>query len=414
MATASSAPHVLHLSHQRPHQLEKGAVGAPHNLVRLDLHLDIEALHLVEGKLAKLRDQLDKLAKSKKILRKRLESSLGLLMWATSACPHLRPYLAPLYKDLRSGQGTLHQVFARGWQRFVDSLTPEAVVAHQLAGLWIPAGSKLLEVGSVSVQSKQDVTRIPPSHKPQWVRLADPACTEIHLRNESRHALRWLSACFQHDQLRTLRQSPLLLCMAAADAMAEGDAVGIGGWISTSTEFLWFSESWSMTEIRQHWPQLTKSAQPYIACFETLAQLALAMLAHRRLHSRHFNFVLPTASDNTAAEAGINKLFTAAEPLCTFLKLVACWSARHNVHLAVSHLAGEKNVWADELSRSKLQRFARRIADRDRIPLDMLARPQGVVALHPPHAAWAQPAGRTALSHMSCCMHRTPHKRSSA
>ena len=251
-------------------------------------HLDIEALRLVEGKLAKLRDQLEKLAKSKKILRKHLESSLGLLMWATSTCPHLRPYLAPLYKDLRSSQGTLHQVFARHWQRFVDSLTPDTVVSRQPAGLWVPAGSKLLEVGSVSVQSKQDVPRIPPSHKPQWVRLADPARTETHLRNESRHALLWLSSCFQHDQLRALRQSPLLRCMAAANAMAEGDAVGIGGWISASTAFLWFSESWSMTELRRHWPQLTKSAQPYIACFETLAQLALAMLAHRRLRSRHF------------------------------------------------------------------------------------------------------------------------------
>ena len=209
----------------------------------------------------------------------------------------------------------------------------------------------------------------------------------MHLRNERRQALTWLSACFQHDQLRTLRQSPLLRCMAAADAVAEGDAVGIGGWISASSDFFWFSESWTMTEIRSHWPQLTKSAQPYIACFETLAQLALAMIAHRRLHSRHFNFVLPTASDNTAAEAGINKLFTTTEPLCIFLKLVASWSARRNVRLAVSHLAGEKNVWADELSRSKLQRFAKRTAGRERIGL-------------PASAACglgAAPAGRTAL-----------------
>ena len=202
----------------------------------------------------------------------------------------------------------------------------------------------------------------------------------MHLRNESRQALTWLSACFQHDQLRTLRQSPLLRCMAAADAVAEGDAVGIGGWISASSDFFWFSESWTMTEIRSHWPQLTKSAQPYIACFETLAQLALAMIAHRRLHSRHFNFVLPTASDNTAAEAGINKLFTTTEPLCIFLKLVASWSARRNVRLAVSHLAGEKNVWADELSRSKCNALPNA--------------PQAgsaSVSLRPPHAAWAQP-----------------------
>ena len=54
-------------------------------------HLDIEALHLVEGKLAKLRDQLHRLAKSKKILRKHLESTLGLLMWPpalASTCDH--------------------------------------------------------------------------------------------------------------------------------------------------------------------------------------------------------------------------------------------------------------------------------------------------------------------------------------
>ena len=146
-----------------------------------------------------------------------------------------------------------------------------------------------------------------------------------------------------------------------------------------------------MTEVRHFWPELSKNAQAYIACFETLPQLALAMVTHRRVHSRHFKFVLPAASDNTAAEAGINKLFTTTEPLSRFLKLVASWSAQHNISLAVSHLAGEKNVWADELSRAKLQRFSSRTSDRERIPLDMLACPQGIVTLHPPHAAWAQP-----------------------
>ena len=179
--------------------------------------------------------------------------------------------------------------------------------------------------------------------------------------------------------------------LACCLTFLEGNTVGIGGWISAASEFFWFSESWSMTEVRRFWPELTKTAQAYISCFETLPQLALAMLAHRRLHSRHFKFVLPAASDNTSAEAGINKLFTTTEPLSRFLKLVASWSAQHNVHLAVSHLAGEKIVWADELSRSKLQRFARRTADRERFSLDMLACPQGIVTLHPPHAAWAQP-----------------------
>ena len=112
------------------------------------------------------------------------------------------------------------------------------------------------------------------------------------------------------------------------------------------------------------------------------------MLAFRRLQSKHFKFVLPSASDNTAAEAGINKLFTTTEPLSFFLKQVAAWSARHNVELAVTHLAGEKNQWADELSRNKLQRFRNRLTSRERISLACLSSPQGNVTLHPQVAAW--------------------------
>ena len=227
-------------------------------------HLDLECLRLVQAKLAKLRDQLNKLANSKKILRKLPESSLGLLMWATSTCQHLRPYLAPLYKDLRSSNGALRQIHARDWRRFRDSLSPTAVVTAPPPGMWLSANSRLLEVGSVTVTCKQDVPTVPPSRKPHWVRLSDPARAEVHLRNESRQALRWLLSCFTHDQLRTMRQSPVLRCMAAADAMAEGETVGVGRWISTSKQFLWFSETWLMTEVRKHWPALNKHAQAYI------------------------------------------------------------------------------------------------------------------------------------------------------
>ena len=258
-------------------------------------------------------------------------------------------------------------------------------MAKQPLGMWLTVGAQLLEVGSQKISCKADVPRIPPSHAPQWIRLADPSRQEIHLRNESRSALRWLSSCFAHDQLRTVRQAPQLHCLAAADAMAEGTKVGIGGWISTSQSFAWFSEQWDMTEVRQHWPHLTKKAQAYIACFETIAQLALAMTAVSRMHTKHFRFVLPAASDNTAAESGINRLFTTSEPLSGFLKTVAEWSAHSYVRLALTHLAGEKNVWADEFSRNCTHRFAHRTHERERISLAALASPKGTATLH---AAW--------------------------
>ena len=117
-----------------------------------------------------------------------------------------------------------------------------------------------------------------------------------------------------------------------------------------------------MTEIRSVWPTLQDTAQRYIACFETLAQLALAMVAHSTCSARRWSFTLPAASDNAPTEAGLDKLWSTAEPLGSFLKLAAAWAAKHHVDFQVTHLAGEKNAWADALSRNKQSVFQHRKA----------------------------------------------------
>ena len=38
---------------------------------------------------------------------------------------------------------------------------------------------------------------------------------------------------------------------------------------------------------------------------------------------------VPSSTDNTASEAGVNKLFTAAWPLQIFVQLVAAWAYKH-------------------------------------------------------------------------------------
>ena len=80
--------------------------------------------------------------------------------------------------------------------------------------------------------------------------------------------------------------------------MAEGDQVGIGGWVSTKHSLAWFAEAYTMEEIRAFWPFLTKDAQKCIACFETLAQLALAMTAQAHHGHSRLSLCLPTESDN--------------------------------------------------------------------------------------------------------------------
>ena len=75
------------------------------------------------------------------------------------------------------------------------------------------------------------------------------------------------------------------------------------------------------------------------------------------------------------------KLWSTAGVLGSFLKLAAAWAAKHHVDFQVTHLAGEKNVWADALSRHRTN-------ERCRFPLQSFLDPQGCVTLHPAGAAW--------------------------
>ena len=156
----------------------------------------------------------------------------------------------------------------------------------------------------------------------------------------------------------------------------------------SATHCAWFAEQWNIGQIRDLWPALQKPAQRYIACFETLAQLALAMTAPKVIGAKQWRFALLSASDNTAAEAGTEKLWSTAEPLGTFLKMAASWSARHHVELLVMHLPGEKNNWADELSRGRTACFQHRLHERVSITLHNFLGPAGCVTLHPPDASW--------------------------
>ena len=69
-------------------------------------------------------------------------------------------------------------------------------------------------------------------------------------------------------------------------------------------------------------------------------------------HSR-LSLCLPTESDNTPTEGGVNKLFTTSWPLSEFLNLIASWSSANGVTIQVSHVAGAHNEWADDSASAK-------------------------------------------------------------
>ena len=103
-------------------------------------------------------------------------------------------------------------------------------------------------------------------------------------------------------------------------------------WISPN----WFGETWNIEEVRKAWPFLTEPTQRYIASFETLAQFALLQCTHKITRHHHLQVRVPSGTDNTATEAGINKLFTTKWPLSHFLMLIAAWGHAHGVARRIS------------------------------------------------------------------------------
>ena len=130
-----------------------------------------------------------------------------------------------------------------------------------LPGLWITAGSNILEISGRALHCPQDIQRVPGTSKPTWVRIADPNNPYTSLSKSSQQCLTWLA-------------------LAGANACAEDDMVGIGGWAITSSQVV---ETWNMQDIRAVWPCLVKPAQRYIARCETLAQLALLQATHSHI-----------------------------------------------------------------------------------------------------------------------------------
>ena len=297
--------------------------------------------------------------------RKEPTRRLGLLMWATSTALHLRPRLAPLYSDLHS-----HQALCTALQHECGLSSCAALTMMQSLQPACQAFGFPWEAhygGRPRAYGKQ---KGPKSQKLQLIRVSDKAGTHTTLQRQSKEAL-------------TPLRLEILQCLWAADAFDEGDSFGIGGWPTTKDTCIWFSEQFSMKQARTIWPSLHKDAQKYIACWEALAQLALLQAACSKLRSQCLSFTLPSGCDNTAAEAGANRLFTTSWPLSIFLQLIARWAYAHAVELQPSHIPGRKNVWAGELSRNSLHRFPQAPC-RVRFDLKQLASARRHVTLHEP------------------------------
>ncbi|CAE7407898.1 unnamed protein product, partial [Symbiodinium sp. CCMP2592] len=139
---------------------------------------------------------------------------------------------------------------------------------------------------------------------------------------------------------------------AFADARADGELIGIGGFIAfPSGAYIWFSQAWQLSDLSVLGLELRRPAHKDIACYETLAQIALVHAYRSVFPSGRVVVRLPSFSDNASTEALGAKLYTAKWPLGAFAQKLSLISAASGIELDISHIAGEKNDDADLLSR---------------------------------------------------------------
>ena len=129
-------------------------------------------------------------------------------------------------------------------------VAPGLPVTKDASFLQLPVNAKVIEVRGKPMQSKADIWPIPAADKAVWVRIADPNAQEITLRNDSKAAIHWLAQRFAYEFATPMARPPLLTCLSAAGAVADGSQVGIGGWLCTSHQTFWFAQQWSIQELR--------------------------------------------------------------------------------------------------------------------------------------------------------------------
>ena len=288
--------------------------------------------------------------------RKGLEKIIGIIIWATSMVHHTRFLLTSLYRDLYSIPATNYSIEPTQWQEFLSILSDDAIIS-QKNKLHLPVGARVVDFRHHTITSKSQLPTDVSIERHVWVRLRDPLIDKRKLSTESQDTLSWV----QHSLLPMLRSIPLNRCShltieAAADAFAQADSMGIGGWINIGHTRYWFSQLWKKPDLESYLP-IHKELQRYISSWEALAQLCIILSVNKKCECRPGLISIQSGSDNTGAEANINHGFSTTEILSDVIKLVSTTQMQLNLILRVHHIPGEKNIDADDLSRGRTSNF---------------------------------------------------------
>lgn len=267
--------------------------------------------------------------------------------------PALRAQLHSFYADLARAPATLFSCDPANWTALQQCLSPTLAFQQTPNHTSIPINSKLISVRRQTVATLEDVRMVPITNRRIWMRVQDPNSHHRRLSQDSVDVLSMLSMWVQSCQwLVTMRPKPAWPGISFADAFAEQDLCGIGGFIQSPNEPpIWFSERFTTKDFQSVGLELGSELQKHIGFLEALAQLANIHLLTRSFANHRINMNISTNTDNTSAEARLNSLFSTHYPMNKLLARVSFLLAQHNIILDAQHVPGKTNEIADALSR---------------------------------------------------------------
>ena len=162
----------------------------------------------------------------------------------------------------------------------------------------------------------------------------------------SLRTLQMFSDWMQHmTPIRSIWLSFTCDFFAAADVCAHGQMAQIGGFIKISNRIIWFSERFTPQDFYSLDVEVNHDMQRDIACYETLAQLAVIKLMSQHIPAQRYSLRISSLSDNTGAEAGVNSLFATKIPLAFFWKSCASQLLRLESNWTFPISAGKTTTW---------------------------------------------------------------------
>ena len=292
------------------------------------------------------------LTNPRKVSRQGLMKVLGLLIWATQARLTLRSFLAPLYRAAHSRSQKLACLSLEQVEELLPLLNGDLEVVSSPEKGDVQKGWRLAGVGARGCRDLGMVQRLLKQPKLRngkiWLRFLAWGST-VKLPPAAVAALKVLRQQLLGQRFSLMQ--PTSLPNGAADAWACAHLAGLGGWFEAEGKLYWFHLELKAQDMPEDWgwPDVMQKA---IGALELLGQLALVIL-RCRLGAATIGQVLNIRQqcDNMGAVGSVAKGLCTHFPLGAALITLATVCIGSNVDLHLSHLAGERNVEADALSR---------------------------------------------------------------